>query len=154
MRGILADINAEGILTVLVRIWESGTWREFWHDLGLSIQDFDDLGLPLDSSDRVIWRTCQDQSLVLITGNRNADEPDSLELVIRIENKAASLPVVTLANSERVLNDRIYAEKTAEKLLDYLTHSRFPRYRPDLRSIIGRRDVPDTRETARPSRQG
>jgi hypothetical protein len=121
MRGILADINAEGILTVLVRIWESGTWREFWHDLGLSIQDFDDLGLPLDSSDRVIWRTCQDQSLVLITGNRNADEPDSLELVIRIENKADSLPVVTLANSERVLNDRIYAEKTAEKLLDYLT---------------------------------
>jgi hypothetical protein len=44
-----------------------------------------------------------------------------LELVIRTENKADSLPVVTLANSERILNDRPYAEKTAEKLLDYLT---------------------------------
>ena len=121
MRGILADINVEGILTVLVRIWLSDTWREFWNDLGLSIQDFDSLGIPFDSSDKVVWRTCQDQRLVLITGNRNADEPDSLELVIRTENKADSLPVVTLANSERILNDRPYAEKTAEKLLDYLT---------------------------------
>jgi hypothetical protein len=121
MRGILADINVEGILTVLVHIWLSDIWREFWHDLGLSIQDFDSLGLPFDSTDKVVWRTCQVQRLVLITGNRNADEPDSLELVIRTENKADSLPVVTLANSERILNDRLYAEKTAEKLLDYLT---------------------------------
>ena len=65
MRGILADINVEGILTVLVRIWLSDTWREFWNDLGLSIQDFDSLGIPFDSSDKVVWRTCQDQRLVL-----------------------------------------------------------------------------------------
>jgi hypothetical protein len=121
MRGILADINVEGILTVLVRIWLSETWREFWRDLGLSIQDFDSLGLPSDSSDKLVWRTCQDRNLVLITGNRNADEPDSLELVIRSENTEVSLPVVTLANSDRILNDRSYAEKTAERLLDYLS---------------------------------
>jgi hypothetical protein len=113
MRGILADINAEGILTVLVRIWLSDMWREFWDDLGLSIQDFESLGLPFDSSDKIVWRTCQEQRLVLITGNRNADEPDSLELVIRNESNANSLPVVTLADSERILNDRLYAEKAA-----------------------------------------
>ena len=121
MRGILADINVEGILTVLIRIWLSDTWREFWHDLGLSIQDFDSLSLPFDSSDKVVWRTCQDRKLVLITANRNADEPDSLELVIRAESTEDSLPVVTLANSERILNERPYAERTAEKLPDYLT---------------------------------
>jgi hypothetical protein len=121
MRGILADINVEGIVAILVRIWLSDNWREFWHDLGISIQDFDSLGLPFDSSDKIVWRTCQDRKLVLITGNRNADEPDSLELVIRSENTEGSLPVVTLANSDRILNDRPYAEKTAERLLDYLT---------------------------------
>ncbi len=121
MRGILADINVEGIVAILVRIWLSGNWREFWHDLGISIQDFNSLGLPFDSSDKIVWRTCQDRKLVLITGNRNADEPDSLELVIRAENTEDSLPLVTLANSERILNERPYAERTAEKLLDYLT---------------------------------
>ena len=120
MQGILADINAEGILSVLVRIWLSDAWRDTWQDLRLSIQDFASLGLPPDSSDKVIWRTCQDRELVLITNNRNADEPDSLELIIRGENTADSLPVVTFANSERILDDRAYAEKTAEKLLDYL----------------------------------
>jgi hypothetical protein len=121
MRGILADINVEGIVAILVHIWLSDNWREFWHDLGISIQDFDSLGLPFDSSDKIVWRTCQDRKLVLITGNRNADEPDSLELVIRAENTEDSLPVVTLANSERILNEGTYAERTAEKLLDYLT---------------------------------
>jgi hypothetical protein len=121
MRGILADINVEGILTILVRIWLSDTWRDFWVDLGLPIRDFDSLGLPFDSSDRVVWKTCQEQGLVLITGNRNADQPDSLELVIRNENAIDSLPVVTLANSDRILNDRIYAERTAARLLEYLT---------------------------------
>jgi hypothetical protein len=121
MRGILADINVDGNLTILVRIWRSESWRELWLDLGLSIQDFASLGLPYDSSDKVVWRTCQDHGLVLITSNRNADQPDSLKLVIRTENEADSLPVVTLANADRILTDRIYAEKAAVKLLDYLT---------------------------------
>jgi hypothetical protein len=56
----------------------------------------------------------------LITANRNADEADSLEMVIRAENRPDSLPAVTIANPKRVLKDRIYAEKAAEILLDYL----------------------------------
>ena len=40
MRGILADINAEGILTNLRFIWLSGAWREFWFGLNLSVEDF------------------------------------------------------------------------------------------------------------------
>ena len=54
MQGILADINAEGILSVLVRIWLSDASRDTWQDLRLSIQDFASLGLPPDSSDKVI----------------------------------------------------------------------------------------------------
>jgi hypothetical protein len=43
-----------------------------------------------------------------------------LEAVIQDENRPDSLPVVTLADADRVLKDRLYAEKVAERLLDYL----------------------------------
>jgi hypothetical protein len=114
MRGILADINIEGLIVHLGRIWLSATWRELWFGLGISIESFESLGLRPDSSDALIWRTCQEQA------NRNADGPDALEMVIRDQNRADSLPVITLADAGRVLQDRAYAEKTAEKVLDYL----------------------------------
>jgi hypothetical protein len=63
---------------------------------------------------------CQKEQLVLVTGNRNADNPDSLEPVIRTENQANSLPIVTLANPQRIIRDRIYAEIAAEGPLGYL----------------------------------
>ena len=68
----------------------------------------------------MIWRTCQREQLVLITGNRNDDGPDSLEAVIRDENRPDSLPVFTLANANRILRDRGYAEQVAVRLLDDL----------------------------------
>ena len=121
MRGILADINAEGILTNLRFIWLSASWRDLWFGLNLSVEDFKSLDLPSDASDRIVWKTSQEQKLVLITSNRNADGPNSLEMVIRDENQPDSLPVVTLADARRVLRDRFYAEKTAERILDYLS---------------------------------
>jgi hypothetical protein len=78
------------------------------------------LGLSPDSPDAEVWRTCQREGLVLITGNRNADDPDSLELVIRGENQPDCLPVITLADPRRMQRERTYAEKTAERILDYL----------------------------------
>lgn len=68
----------------------------------------------------MIWRTCQREGLVLITGNRNKRGPESLEAVIQGENQLDSLPVITISNADRVLQDRLYAEKVAESLLDYL----------------------------------
>jgi hypothetical protein len=58
--------------------------------------------------------------LVLVTGNRNDDGPDSLEAVIRNENQLDSLPVITIADPDRMLRDRLYADTVAERLLDYL----------------------------------
>ncbi len=120
MRGILADINIEGIMVHLGRIWLSATWREIWFDLDLSIESFESLGLRPDSPDAAIWRTCQQQALVLITANRNADGPESLEMVIRGGNQSDSLPVITLGDARRILRERPYAEKAAERILDYL----------------------------------
>ncbi len=120
MRGILADNDVEGFVELIHAIWLSDAWRDLWNGLGLSVQRFSALGLSRESSDAVVWRTCQEEQLVLVTGNRNADVPDALEMVIRRENQPDSLPVVTLANPRRISRERAYAEKVAERLLDYV----------------------------------
>jgi hypothetical protein len=120
MRGILADINVVGQRDALLAIWTSEAWREFGSDLGLEVATFRTLGLSDNAADASIWRTCPSEELVLITGNRNDDGPDSLEATIRNENQPDSLPVITIANTDRVLRDRHYAETVAERLLDYL----------------------------------
>jgi hypothetical protein len=120
MKGILADINIGKQRKAILAVWASDTWRDLWTGLGLSVVSFPALGLSYNSSDALIWRTCQKEKLVLITGNRNDDGPDSLEAVIRDENQPDYLPVFTLANPNRVLQDRAYAEVVAESLLGYL----------------------------------
>jgi predicted nuclease of predicted toxin-antitoxin system len=120
MRGILADINVVGQRDALLSIWTSDTWRDLWNDLGVVVESFRTLGLSDNTTDAVIWRTCQREGLVLITGNRNDDGEDSLEATIRNENLPDSLPVITIGDADRVLRDRLYAEKVAERLLDYL----------------------------------
>ena len=120
MRGILADINVGKQRRAILAIWASESWRDIWNGLGLSVVSFPTLGLNYDASDALIWTTCQREELVLITGNRNKRGADSLEAVIQRENQADSLPVITIADSGRVLRDRLYAERVAERLLDYL----------------------------------
>jgi hypothetical protein len=120
MRGILADINVGAQVRALLSICTSDTWRDLWNDLGLAVESFPNLGLPYNAPDGLIWTTCQREGLVLITGNRNDDGPDSLEATIRNENQADSLPVITIADTDRALQDRLYAEKVAERLLERL----------------------------------
>ena len=120
MRGILADINVGAQRDALLSIWASESWHDVWNGLGLAVLSFRSLGLGYDSPDTVIWRTCQSEQVVLVTGNRNDDGPDSLEAVIRNENRADNLPVFTIADTDRVFRDRLYAERVAERLLDYL----------------------------------
>ena len=120
MKGILADINIGKQRKAILAVWVSDAWRELWMGLGLSVVSFPGLSLPYNASDALIWRTCQREGLVLITGNRNDDGADSLEATIRNENQPDSLPVITIADQDRVLQDRLYAEKVAESLLDFL----------------------------------
>jgi hypothetical protein len=120
VRGILADINVAKQARAIVSIWTSEVWLDIWNGLQLSVESFPALGLSYDSSDAVIWRACQKAGPILITTNRNADDVDSLEAVIRSENRFDSLPVITIADPDRVLRDRGYAEQVAEQMLDYL----------------------------------
>jgi predicted nuclease of predicted toxin-antitoxin system len=117
---LLADNNAGGHVAILVRIFLSEAWLQFWNDLKLTTITFEDLGLDRSANDAELWRVCQREQVVLITNNRNADDPDSLEMTIRRENRADSLPVFTIADPDRIGVDRAYAERTAISLLEYL----------------------------------
>lgn len=64
---------------------------------------------------------CQDLGIVLVTGNRNADGVDSLEMTVRNHGTVKSLPVLTISDSKRLLRDRDYPQAAAVKLLEYLT---------------------------------
>ena len=119
MKGILADINIQGHVAILERVWKGKVWGDVWAGLSLTVRTFADVGLPANASDAVVWHLCQQQELVLITANRNDEVPDSLEATIRDHNTVASLPVFTLADSEGVRHSHSYAERVAESLLEY-----------------------------------
>ena len=119
---ILADNNAEGHLQILVRMFGKAPWCEVWNELGAAVVTFEEVGIDRDASDAEIWRICQLEQILLITNNRNADDADSLEAVIRKENHPLAIPVVTLARADLLRTDRAYAQRTAESLLEYLTY--------------------------------
>jgi hypothetical protein len=120
MRGLLADINILGHLRALIAVLEDDYWRDVWHSLNLPLYSFRDFGLATNASDALVWQKCQDEELVLLTGNRNSDGPDSLEAVLRAKNTPACLPVFTVGDTERVLQSKQYAERVVERLLEYV----------------------------------
>ena len=120
MRGILADANITGHVERLFQIIEGDVWSEFWTGLGLRRATFSELNLAAETPDDELWQFCQENKLLLITANRRDKSDDSLESTIRQFNTEDCLPVLTLANSERVLLDRDYAETVVERLLETL----------------------------------
>jgi len=120
VNGLLADVNIQGQVDRLVARMKSGPWKLFWDDLQLPYLRFSDVGLAFDSPDSLVWQTCQQQQLVLITDNRNRDAPDSLESTIRNENAANSLPILTIGKVRRLRQDPDYAGQVIEGLLDIL----------------------------------
>jgi hypothetical protein len=120
VRGILADNNVEGHVNRLLLLLRGDEWGEVWASLGLIVESFDSLGLARDTPDARLWHLCQERQLILLTANRVQRTADSLEATIQRDNTPQSLPVVTLADSDRILEDRAYAERAVVKLLEYL----------------------------------
>jgi hypothetical protein len=120
MKGILGDVNVPGQVKMLFRRLESPDWKEVWDSLALEVRSLAELGLPLNASDVLVWQACQREEIVLITNNRNAAGPDSLEETIRLHNTIASLPVLTFSDAEKMNHSREYAERVVERLLEIL----------------------------------
>ncbi len=117
---ILADHDVEGHVQVLLRLCASAEWAEIWESLACHADSFEGLGLSHETTDIKVWQLCQEREIVLVTGNRNADGPTSLEIAIRQLGAEKSLPVITISDSKRLLRDRDYAQAAAAQLLQDL----------------------------------
>ena len=117
---IMSDNDVRGHVARLLEICRASPWHDFWTDLGVDVCTFTDLGLAENASDATVWRACQESGVVLITGNRNADGPESLEITIRNENGPRCLPVLTVSDRDQIARDREYAELVLERLFEIL----------------------------------
>ena len=111
---ILVDRNIEGPAVTLWGTLAAGRWLEL---LPMTMARFADVGLPFDSSDRTVWRLAQEHGMLLLTDNRNRKGEDSLEQTIREENSLTSLPVLTIGNVARVV-EQTYREQCAIRLVE------------------------------------
>lgn len=119
MLKIAADNDVIGQVAALVTRLTRPPLDELWSALDPEVHDFESLGLLRDASDRSVWLACQRESVVLLTGNRNSEGPDSLEATIRDSNGPACLPVLTFSRPGRILRSGAYAERVAVRLLEY-----------------------------------
>lgn len=116
MSTILVDHDIEGQALILWGALAAEGWLEF---CPLDVVTFVHAGLPVDSSDRTVWRFAQAHGMTLLTHNRNMNDADSLEQTIRKENTPTSLPVITLSRAER-LRERVYRERCVVRLIEII----------------------------------
>lgn len=79
--------------------------------------NLDEVGIESDAVDRQIWRECQAEGLLLLTGNRNQADPNSLEQTLREENTETSLPVLTISDPQR-LSEPEYRERCVYRVIE------------------------------------
>ncbi len=114
---ILVDHNIEGQAIMLAGTYKLEGWLEL---LPLSFLRFNEVGLSSDSSDRIVWHFAQKNEMLLLTNNRNMKDEDSLERTLREENKATSLPILTIGNVDRVIC-ATYREKCVTRLAEIVS---------------------------------
>ena len=119
MKGILADVNIQGHVDLLVVLMQAEPWKLFWDYLHLRYVHFADVGLAPSTLDSMVWDTCQKEELVLITDNRNMKGTDSLEQTMREEGDSTSLPVITVGSSVR-LKEAAYRAACATRLVEII----------------------------------
>lgn len=120
MRGIVADANNRLQVDYLVSLMRRPEWIDFWINLELGLVYFEDIGLSVDAPDAEVWAKCQVEQLILITDNRNHDDSDSLEAIIRRDNSPKSLPIFTISSADAFRRDREYADRVVVSIYEYL----------------------------------
>jgi hypothetical protein len=117
---LLADVNCEGLLQALRRAAQQQIGQDVWTDLDVAFCDFGELGLSVEMIDAELWHYCQAKRLVLVTANRNEDDETSLGAAIRRHNTADSMPVITVADGDRLSREKAYCARAAVRLVELL----------------------------------
>jgi len=111
----LIDHNLKGHALVLFGAIAAQGWLDM---VSIRFATFAELDLPPDSDDRAVWRSAQENRMILLTANRSMKGKNSLEQVMRQESTSTSLPVVTIGNADRLLNDPEYRGRCVESLVE------------------------------------
>jgi hypothetical protein len=114
MIAVLVDHNMEGQAMLLWGVLAAAGWLDL---VPLRLMTFSDVGLPVDSDDRTVWRFAQAQRMLLLTDNRSMKGPDSLEQTIREEHTPTTLPVITIGSVDR-LDEQAYRAGCATRLVE------------------------------------
>ncbi|MFZ4664710.1 MAG: DUF5615 family PIN-like protein [Caldilineaceae bacterium] len=115
---ILSDENCAGQVEAIWQAFERLGYREL---LAVKLLTWEEAGLAKRATDETVWRFCQDHQCLLITGNRTGkDGVKALEFVIRQLVTPTSLPVLTIANLNRVLPDQQYCDTCAHQLANII----------------------------------
>jgi hypothetical protein len=113
---VLLDNDITGHRELFIGTVSSTGWEEYHLIEFITLTD---TGLPENSTDRSIWRHCQSQGYLLLTGNRNQEDPDSLEQTIQEENTSDSLPVITISDPQRIV-EADYRDRCIHSLVDII----------------------------------
>lgn len=111
----LVDHNLRGHAVLLSGSILNGGWLDW---VSIQFVTFDEMRLPVNSDDRVVWQLAQSNQMILLTANRSMKGKNSLEQVMREETTPGSLPVITIGNADRLLNDPEYRERCATRLVE------------------------------------
>ncbi|MCY7381243.1 MAG: ACP S-malonyltransferase [Microcoleus sp. CAN_BIN18] len=111
----LVDHNLRGHAVLLSGSILSGGWLDW---VFIRFITFDEMGLSINSDDRVVWQLAQSNQMILLTANRSMKGENSLEQVMREEITSTSLPVITIGDADRLLNDSQYRQRCAIRLVE------------------------------------
>ena len=111
----LIDHNLKGHALVFFGAIATQGWLDI---VPMQFVTFAEMDLSINSDDRTVWRLAQENQMILLTANRSMEGKDSLEQVLREENTSESLPVITVSNADRLLNDSEYRGRCAESLVE------------------------------------
>jgi glutaredoxin len=113
----LIDHNLGGHAEILLGSLASQGWVDL---LSIQFFTFQEMELPINSSDRIVWRLAQAHQMMILTANRSMKGKESLEEVLREENGMTSFPVITIGDANRFLSDRIYRNRCGDRLVEIL----------------------------------
>lgn len=111
----LIDHNLRGHAIVLLGSLTASGWLDL---ISIRFILFEEVGLAIDSDDRVVWQLAQFSQMILLTANRSMKGKNSLEQVMREENTPTLLPVVTIGNINRLLAEPDYRERCVNRLVE------------------------------------
>jgi len=120
MQRLLSARDVQGHVSRFMDICQRLPWVDLWCELECMLCTCEDFDLPVDATDATIWQACQDHDILMIPGNRNAAGPESWEMTIRQRKTPNCLPVLTLADPDRIQRERPYAEAVVERWFDSL----------------------------------